>query len=105
MENSYKYFENQECKAFPCHAIHGDGYMNCLFCFCPLYGETNCPGNYSFLDDGTKDCSNCTWIHNINNYETIMQILTNKIKRDAQARLPLIKKIRNNIQPKSAGGL
>ncbi|MFW5671451.1 MAG: cysteine-rich small domain-containing protein, partial [Acetivibrio ethanolgignens] len=35
MENSYRFFENRECKYFPCHK--GLKELNCLFCYCPLY--------------------------------------------------------------------
>ncbi len=48
-----------------CHKIVGP--MNCLFCYCPRYGMTECGGNYRIkvLEDGRKikDCSLCTFPH------------------------------------------
>lgn len=37
MENSHRFFENRECKYFPCHKGLED--FNCLFCYCPLYNK------------------------------------------------------------------
>lgn len=62
--NSHKLFTNKSCKYFPCHDMLEDDF-NCLFCYCPLYVLNNkCGGNFSHLDDGTKDCSKCEIIHN-----------------------------------------
>ena len=67
---SYKFFQNKECEFYPCHAGVED--LNCLFCFCPLYalGE-NCGGNFSYTENGTKDCSACLLPHRPQNYEYI----------------------------------
>ena len=35
-ENSYRFFQ-PECQYYPCH--EGIEEMNCLFCYCPLYGD------------------------------------------------------------------
>ena len=48
MENSYRFFENRDCKYFPCHEGLKD--FNCLFCYCPMYHIKNCPGNPEFMD-------------------------------------------------------
>ena len=74
MENSYKFFQNKECKYFPCHSVHSEEKFSCLMCFCPLYTFNDCGGNYKLLDNGVKDCSNCTIPHY--NYDYII----NKIK-------------------------
>ena len=75
MKNSYRYFENRDCEYYPCHDKE---HMNCLFCYCPLNHLEKCPGNPSFLEvDGNriKDCSNCTFPHEPENYDVIMKIL------------------------------
>ena len=50
MENSYKFFENKDCKYYPCHK--GLDKINCLFCYCPLYtlGKA-CGGRYQYEEN------------------------------------------------------
>ncbi len=79
METSYRYFENQKCKYYPCHK--GSNEINCLFCYCPLYYLPDCPGNYRFVDsNGTriKECTDCTFPHKAENYDRIIEILSKK---------------------------
>ena len=70
--NNYLYFENKDCCFFPCHQDISNG-MNCMFCRCPLYKNTNCPGVINgkaiILENGIKDCSNCSWNHEYKNAE------------------------------------
>ena len=76
MENSYRFFENRDCKYFPCHKEPGD--FNCLFCYCPLYLRENCPGNPVYIEkDGRriKDCTNCTFPHKPENYDMVIRML------------------------------
>lgn len=76
MENSYRFFANKECSYFPCHEGLED--FNCMFCYCPLYRMENCPGNPAYLSvngKSVKECSNCTFPHQPENYEVIIQIL------------------------------
>lgn len=76
MENSYKYFENRDCKYYPCH--DGIDKINCLFCYCPLYNLTKCPGEYRYIDlngKKIKDCMNCTFPHRAENYEKVIAFL------------------------------
>lgn len=76
MENSYRFFENRDCKYFPCHNRQGD--FNCMFCYCPMYRLENCPGNPSYIERGDKkikDCTNCTFPHVPDNYDKIMEVL------------------------------
>lgn len=76
MENSYRYFENKECQYFPCHKKDGD--FNCMFCYCPMYRLEKCPGTPSYIDikgKTIKDCSNCTFPHEPENYDAIMEKL------------------------------
>lgn len=76
-ENSYKYFENRDCRYYPCHR---SDHINCLFCYCPLYREETCPGTYKWIEtkDGrkVKSCIDCIWPHMQKNYEKIMNILS-----------------------------
>lgn len=76
MDNSYRFFENRECKYFPCH--EGVEHFNCLFCYCPLYEKTDCPGNPQYLEakgKQLKDCSHCLFPHKPENYEKIVDRL------------------------------
>lgn len=72
---SYKFFQNTSCNYFPCHRIdkHSIDKFNCLFCYCPLYREKDCKGNFTILPNGIKDCSNCLIPHC--NYDYIVQKL------------------------------
>ncbi len=80
---SEKYFENRSCKYYPCHKNaeideQGDAHINCLFCYCPMYHLENCPGNPRFKDkDGSKVkvCTDCTFPHNKDNYDKVMEVL------------------------------
>lgn len=67
---SYKFFQNDKCEYFPCHAPQED--FNCMFCFCPLY-QKDCGGNYTILSNGIKDCSSCIIPHF--NYDYIIEKL------------------------------
>lgn len=76
MDNSYRFFENRACKYFPCH--EGLSELNCLFCYCPLYARTDCPGNPAYREISGKRikvCSNCTFPHRPENYDAVMEIL------------------------------
>ena len=76
MENSYRFFENKQCKYFPCHQELEN--FNCLFCYCPLYTREDCPGKPEFIEkDGStiKVCTNCTFPHQPENYDIIMELL------------------------------
>ena len=72
---SYKYFENERCEFFPCHPDSTKGH-NCMFCKCPLYNDDACVGvqngDGKFLDNGFKDCTECTYNHEYENAEEMM---------------------------------
>lgn len=70
MKNNYNFFENKECKYYPCHNINE---INCLFCFCPLYNYLNCEGNYILLPGDIKDCQFCNIPHKPENYDLIIK--------------------------------
>ena len=79
MENSHKYFENRDCKYYPCH--EGE-HINCLFCYCPMYQLEDCPGNPIMKErEGRKIkvCANCSFPHKKENYELILEILKKKV--------------------------
>lgn len=79
MENSYKFFANTACKYYPCHSKIEE--MNCMFCYCPFYRDEHCPGNPSYIEaDGKriKDCTDCIFPHQAENYDKIMKILSGK---------------------------
>lgn len=76
---SYQFFQNKECEFFPCHAVKDkEKNFNCLFCFCPLYSDNQCGGNFSRLPNGLKDCTNCTIPHY--RYDYIIQKLTQNME-------------------------
>lgn len=68
----YRFFQNRECEYFPCHQGIDPEDFNCLFCYCPLYllGE-ECGGNFRWLENGVKDCSDCLFPHRRENYDVI----------------------------------
>lgn len=72
---TFSYFSNRACEYFPCHDVTDKGNFNCLFCFCPLYNLVDCGGDYSYLHNEPKDCSNCTLPHDKNNYGYIVEQL------------------------------
>jgi len=70
----YKFCQNRECEYFPCHKGLNEDAFNCLFCYCPLYAlGDQCGGNYAYLENGIKDCSNCLVPHRRENYDRIME--------------------------------
>jgi Zn-finger protein len=76
MENSHKYFENRDCKYYPCH--EGIEELNCLFCYCPLYHQEKCPGNPRFHEKEGKTikvCTDCTFPHRAENYDKIIELI------------------------------
>ena len=75
MDNSSRFFENRECEYYPCHK--GLKEINCLFCYCPLYGM-DCPGNYRMKEkDGiqVKTCIDCNFPHVPDNYGKVTEYL------------------------------
>lgn len=72
MKNGFSYFKNTECEYFPCHKGANHDEFNCLFCYCPLYNDQNCDGNFILTEKGVKDCSFCLVPHNPDNYDLII---------------------------------
>ena len=76
MKPSSRFFENRDCEYFPCHKDVEN--LNCLFCYCPLHKLPSCPGKPEYLmvqGREIKDCSNCTFPHEPDNYDIIMAFL------------------------------
>lgn len=69
----YSFFCNKECESFPCHKTEDPENFNCLFCYCPLYAlKDKCGGNFVYMENGIKDCSNCLVPHKRENYGYIV---------------------------------
>jgi len=78
---SFKYFENRDCKYFPCHKMDIQDF-NCLFCFCPLYFAI-CPGTPRYKERNKimfKSCTDCEYPHRPENYKAIMDCLSSLLK-------------------------
>ena len=87
--SNFDFFQNRECEYFPCHAGADPEKFNCLFCYCPLYalGE-KCGGNFSYTEQGIKDCSNCLRPHRRENYSKILEKMSQVLdmaKKDPEA--------------------
>lgn len=74
--NSYRFFQNRECKFFPCHEVQDEAAFNCLFCYCPLYLDDNCIGSPEYIITGRgqriKDCSSCLVVHSPEMYDKVI---------------------------------
>ena len=69
----YSFFQNKDCAYFPCHKGADPDRFNCLFCYCPLYAlGDGCGGNFTYLENGIKDCSACMRPHIKGNYDDIL---------------------------------
>lgn len=73
MDKQYPFVQNIACEFFPCHPVD-KMLFNCLFCYCPLYclGD-QCGGQFSYTEQGIKDCSACTFPHQKNNYMEVIK--------------------------------
>lgn len=74
-KKAYSFFRHAECEFFPCHKTNDPENFNCLFCYCPLYAlGDKCGGNFTFTENGIKDCSNCMIPHRRGTgYDYVMQ--------------------------------
>lgn len=71
---NYSFFQNKACEYFPCHGNTDRESFNCLFCYCPLYAlGDRCGGNFAYLENGIKDCSDCLRPHKRENYDAILK--------------------------------
>ena len=75
----YQYFQNRDCEFFPCHSGAED-FLNCLFCYCPLYHlGKRCGGKFTIFENGVKSCENCTLPHRPGGYEWVLQQLQKEL--------------------------
>ena len=77
-ECQYSFTQHKTCEFFPCHKTEHPEDFNCLFCYCHMYRLEHCPGNPRYFEKNgrrIKDCSGCTFPHDPEHYDTIMQIL------------------------------
>lgn len=71
---NYDFFQNKACEYYPCHSGADQESFSCLFCYCPLYAlGDKCGGNFSYTEQGIKDCSACLIPHRRENYDKIME--------------------------------
>lgn len=90
--NSYRFFQNRECKFFPCHEVQDEDDFNCLFCYCPLYLDDNCIGSPEYIitrrGQRIKDCSSCLVVHRPEMYDKVIAHLR---RQDENLRVDLRK--------------
>ena len=73
---NHTFFQNRECKYFPCHKGISAEAFSCMFCYCPLYAlGDKCGGNFTYTAQGIKDCSECKIPHRQENYDRILEKL------------------------------
>ena len=71
-ECAYSFTQHTACEFFPCHTTSHPEDFNCLFCYCPLYTlGSKCGGNFRYLENGVKDCSDCLLPHGRGSYSYI----------------------------------
>ena len=71
---NFDFFQNKACEYFPCHIGADPDTFSCLFCYCPLYAlGDQCGGNFTYTENGIKDCSNCLRPHKRECYSEITQ--------------------------------
>ena len=72
--SNFDFYQNRECEYFPCHSDADPETFNCLFCYCPLYAlGDRCGGDFTYTDQGIKDCSACVRPHCRENYQQIQK--------------------------------
>ena len=80
----FAFYTNKECEYYPCHPVPEGTEFNCLFCYCPLYMlGRKCGGNFTYLESGVKDCSECLVPHRRENYGFIADSFQKIAGRDA----------------------
>lgn len=71
-------YANRDCKYFPCHNVPEEDF-SCLFCYCPLYPFEDCMGDHTYSEKGVKNCKNCGFVHDRNNYVKVIKSLKEKM--------------------------
>lgn len=72
------YFLNKECEYYPCHDLAEEKF-SCMFCYCPLYDMEDCGGTYTYTEKGAKNCKDCTFPHDRDNYPAVIKKLKEKM--------------------------
>ncbi len=72
------YFVNRECEYYPCHELSDDRF-SCMFCYCPLYDMEDCGGTYTYTEKGAKNCKDCVFPHERDNYAAVIRKLKEKM--------------------------
>jgi Zn-finger protein len=73
---NFKFFQHRDCEYFPCHEVKNPENFNCLFCYCPLYAlGSECGGNFSYTDKGIKNCMSCSFPHQQENFDLVLEKL------------------------------
>lgn len=76
----FAFYTNKECEYYPCHPVPEGTEFNCLFCYCPLYMlGRKCGGNFTYLESGVKDCSECLVPHRRENYGFIALTVSRRL--------------------------
>ena len=82
----YDFYQHKKCEYFPCHKGADPESFSCLFCYCPLYAlGDQCGGNFTYTENGYKDCSGCLRPHRRENYDEIcrkMGQILDMVKRE-----------------------
>ena len=79
------YFVNRQCEYYPCHDVPDDKF-SCLFCYCPLYDVKDCGGEYVINEKGIKNCRNCGFVHDRDNYPKVIKKLKEKMYGEGGSR-------------------
>ncbi len=72
------YFVNRKCEYYPCHEL-SDERFSCMFCYCPLYDMEDCGGTYTYTEKGAKNCKDCVFPHDRDNYAAVIRKLKEKM--------------------------
>ena len=76
IKSDFSFFQNSDCEYFPCHKVTNAESFNCLFCYCPLYAlGDECGGNFTYIENGKKSCSDCLIPHSENGYDYVLSKL------------------------------
>lgn len=79
---NHEFFQHTDCEYFPCHSGIAPEEFNCLFCYCPLYAlGDKCGGDFVYLENGIKDCSNCLKPHRRENCSKVQKQVVQVIEQ------------------------
>lgn len=70
---------NKACKYYPCHKK--EELQDCTYCYCYLFPCED-PSRGKYLKNGWWDCHTCTYPHNKERVDKIMNFLKENYKDD-----------------------